>query len=80
MTTSSEKCRSCAAPIRWVRTAATDALMPLDHEPNPDGNVELDAQGRAVVHPAGQASMFEQRPTRYMPHHATCPQGREWRR
>lgn len=63
------RCRSCGAPIRWARTAANGALIPLDAEPNPAGNVEL-VDGRAVVH--GQPPLLTP-PELWMPHHATCP-------
>lgn len=38
------KCRACDAEIRWARTANGKAI-PLDAEPNPDGNVLLDYSG-----------------------------------
>lgn len=68
------RCRSCGAEIVWVVTS-TGARMPLDAEPNPDGNVEL-VNGRAIVH--GQPPAFVHGPI-HMPHHATCPDAEEWR-
>lgn len=62
--------------MRWVRTVKGQP-MPLDAEPNPAGNVTLDAHGRAVVHAAGAAPA--DRPV-FMPHHATCPDAGRWRR
>lgn len=69
-------CRACGAPIRWVRTL-NEKPMPLDDEPNDEGNVELvntPAGPRARVLSAkerGQANLFAI--PRWMPHHATCP-------
>lgn len=69
-------CRSCGAEILWVRSAKNGTLMPLDAVPDPNGNVELDDDGHAVVH--GQADMLGGQ--RFMPHHATCPHADQWRR
>lgn len=37
------KCRSCQAPIRWIRTAVGKP-MPLDFAPSPNGNVRHDGE------------------------------------
>lgn len=60
-------CRACGAEIRFVRTKAKARFMPLDPEPNPDGNVEI-VDGLAIVHAQPPLSG-----ELYMPHHATCP-------
>lgn len=82
------KCRSCGAPMAWVRTSA-GKLMPVDA--NEDGSPRETPEGNVVItSPPGRSTptvevlgpleqMVETRP-RFMPHHATCPQGREWRR
>ena len=70
-----DRCRSCQAPVKWVTTEAGRA-MPLDAEPDPGGNVEIVAGNQARVH--RQTPMVGG--PFYMPHHATCPQGREWRK
>ena len=83
-------CRGCGAPIRWVRTVHGN-LMPIDPDPDQDGNVELvddtgtpvpadrlDESPRtvtAVVHT--QPSMLGGQ--RWMPHHATCPDADQFR-
>jgi hypothetical protein len=73
-------CRSCNADIIWVTTKA-GRNMPVDAQPNPNGNVELlpAADGRSYY-----AGIHSNRPivptTLYMPHHATCPQGSQWRK
>lgn len=66
-------CRGCGAPIRWVRTIH-GGLMPLDAEPDPDGNVEL-VDHFAVVH--SQPTLFGG--DRWMPRHATCPDADQFR-
>jgi hypothetical protein len=73
------KCRGCGAKVLWYRTKASRALIPLDAEPNPRGNVVIDAEGLAVVLGGG---LFDEAPEgeRYMPHHATCPQAPNYKR
>jgi len=34
-------CRSCDAPVRWAVVAASNKRMPLDPDPDPEGNVIL---------------------------------------
>jgi hypothetical protein len=83
-------CRSCKAPILWSRTMNGKSI-PLDYEPNADGNVVLEPQGarnglletRAVVLGNGTLELAAAQAgghTLYMPHHATCPHGMDWRR
>lgn len=74
---SASRCRSCDAPIRWARTEAGGVPIPLDAEPNPEGNaVELeDGRIRIIAGPLE----VEPRTVLWMPHHATCPHGREWK-
>lgn len=80
-------CRGCGAPILWVRTTHGN-LMPLDAEPDPDGNVELvDRDGQAVTDPTDQRALtavVHAQPSmlggrRWMPHHATCPEADQFR-
>lgn len=72
-------CRSCRADIEFVRTPANRA-MPLDAQPSPDGNVRL-VNGQAhVLGPLEVAALTDdERAQLRMPHHATCPQGAEWK-
>ena len=83
------RCRSCDAEIIWTSTP-TGKSMPLDANPNPDGNVELSCD-RSGEHPRRKpvatvlAGMFLEEARSagrelYMPHHATCPQGQAWRK
>jgi len=50
--------------------------MPLDADPTPDGNVTLDADGRATVHGGGLFdTMAMPEGPRYKSHFATCTDG-----
>lgn len=82
----------CGAPIRWAETR-TGKPIPLDPEPNDRGPVVLEPRpGRpplAIVvgppkPPAAQLDLLAapEEPdlrTRYMPHHATCPDAPRFR-
>jgi len=65
-------CRACDAEIMWVRTVAGKA-MPLDIEPDPNGNVVLRAGVAVVLGPLERTIAEEEGETLRMPHHATCP-------
>ena len=65
-------CRSCGDEIRWARTVAGKA-MPLDLEPNPNGNVVLRDGVAVVLGPLERTIAEEEGETLRMPHHATCP-------
>jgi hypothetical protein len=76
-------CRSCRVQVLWARSASTGKPMPLDAEGDEErGNVLVDGQGRAHVFRNAQvaAAYQEEHPeadvatsSRYMAHHATCP-------
>lgn len=65
-------CRSCDAIIVWVRTVAGKA-MPLDRDPDPNGNVVLRDGVAVVLGPLERAIAEEEGELLRMPHHATCP-------
>jgi hypothetical protein len=73
-------CRSCPAEIIWAITPK-NRMMPVDAEPNPDGNVEItyDGLGRAHALVHGQPPMTTEG-VMHMPHFATCPNVDEWRK
>lgn len=75
MTPLAKPCVSCGAQVIWVPTAASSRPMPLDAEPRGDGNVVM-VMGTAHIVGRGAARVEGQ--VRYMPHHATCPQGKAW--
>ncbi len=76
------QCRSCQAWIRWVETEKGKP-MPLDVDPVSDGNVTVEvseARRGPVARVWGKPGNIPEGVDRFKSHHATCPQGREWRR
>ena len=74
------ECRSCKAPIRWAITAK-GKRMPLDPDPNEDGNVTLklvEGVWHATVH--GNPAEIRADAKRFISHFATCPFARQHRR
>lgn len=69
-------CRACGAPILWVKSVK-GRTMPLNVAPVEDGNVTLDKDGVATVHPPG--TMFYEDEVRYTSHFSTCPNADEFR-
>lgn len=76
-------CKACGAPIIWARTLAGPngpggKAMPLDAEPNPDGNVaaRITASApmlRRVCRVLAKDETHDHRAEQlYMPHFATC--------
>lgn len=66
-------CRSCAAPIQWVRTPE-GRTMPLDPLPVEDGNLAL-MQGDPIiaVPVAKHELLIDDDGLRYVSHFASCP-------
>jgi hypothetical protein len=87
MTTS--KCRTCGAPIIWVKTEYGKAI-PLDADPRVGGNVQLlDAGDRkaapenGIAHVIGPAAieLFRRAGVAlWVSHFSTCPQAAQHRR
>jgi hypothetical protein len=75
-------CRHCGAPVRWVTTAKRGKPMPLDPEPNPEGNVILrSTDGAAVVLDIPDRDYaVELDETVWRAHFASCPHYSERRR
>lgn len=76
------RCKSCNAPIVWVRTVG-DARMPIDaYEQDgriipkeiKDGNVILDNDRRGVL-----ARTVKKGQGTHQSHFASCPHAAEWR-
>ena len=81
----SATCRSCGARVVWAKSAATGKWMILDEAPTPDGNVVLTVARQYGRHDAhvyrDAASAEEAHPgeARWLDHHVTCPQAKQWR-
>jgi len=74
-----ETCKSCGATIKWAVTTK-NKRMPIDLEPHPKGNIQLQDQGKwhpplAVVHSV-RAPGIEY----YISHFATCPSAAQHKR
>ncbi len=75
-------CRSCGAPIWWVCTAASAQRIPLDAQPDPEGNIEMVKVGGSWL-----AGVLEQTEAlfdvdgalRWRSHFASCPDADRWR-
>lgn len=65
--------------MMMVRTAATGKEMPVNPDPDAEGNVIIDDEGLAFVLKPGQEPL-DQKAKRYMPHFATCPEADRFRR
>lgn len=74
-----ENCRTCHAQVIWAVTVNARA-MPVDAEPAPGGNVQLEArpglQPLARVLPV--AKQFGKKDL-HTSHFARCPQAERWR-
>lgn len=80
MSTTVQHCRSCGAPVFWLRHSATGKLAPIDVEPVEGGNVLIDTIAGAyqVLHGArADASSVQDRV--HTNHFQTCPQAPAWR-
>lgn len=77
---SSDTCRSCRAPIMWVRTES-GSNMPIDTAPVENGNVILswDDDGRSVAVFIRKGETPPAGKPRYVSHFATCPKSRTHR-
>lgn len=65
------RCRSCGALVVWVRTEATNALMPLDSAPKDGGNIVI-KDGLARVMAGDLLDEVIDGP-RYQSHFVSCP-------
>lgn len=77
----SARCRSCAAPIRWVVTQKGNR-MPVDAEPDLErGNVLVDNFGNAVYLTAEQRQRYIEKGGKklYLSHFASCPNASQHR-
>ncbi len=80
MTQQVQKCRSCGAPVIWLRHDRTGNLAPIDAEPGGNGNVLCLPNGHYVnlsplemLDPDNQGQVHTN-------HFQTCPQAASWKR
>lgn len=69
-------CKSCAAPIHWVKTTSGKNI-PLDAVEVSDGNIVRQPDGRARVYRPG--AEIPPGLSRYKTHLATCPDAARYR-
>lgn len=77
------RCRSCSAPIVWTVSATKGKPMPMNAEPDPNGEFILLRRGRDIVayHRSDARLEREQRDgLRFTSHYATCPSASLWRK
>lgn len=72
------RCRSCGAAIEFARTVNNRAI-PLDAEPNAEGNVVIRDGVAHVLGPMELLLVLGAGEALRMPHHATCPQAGDWK-
>lgn len=72
-------CRSCKAPIFFVRHHATRKAMPVDFKPSDAGNIVIDEGGRDAVS-LGPEEAATYRGRKYVVHFMTCPDAKFWRK
>lgn len=72
------RCRACAEPIVWAKTA-DGKTMPVDAEPNPRGTLILTRtiDDHATVR---MATAGDPQGLRWMSHFASCPAASKFRR
>jgi hypothetical protein len=75
------ECDGCGRTIRFCQTTK-GSVMPVDPNPNPDGNVRLRhaAGGGWLAEVMTKADLAVFQGPRYTPHFATCSAAAEYRR
>ena len=72
----SAACRSCGSEIFFAESAKNGRPMPLDVDERSDGNVVIEADGKARVLPKGDPYTGP----RFVSHFSTCEHAKKWRR
>lgn len=77
----SDTCRSCPAPVLWLRHAVTGKRAPIDQAPAPDGNIVVDeTDGTYLTLNAAQRNEVRERGGElHLNHFVTCPQAASWK-
>lgn len=71
------RCKSCDAPIRWIKMAGSGKAMPLDDAPSPQGTVAVE---QGVGHVLTGLAIVEYAGPLFLSHFATCPDRTKWRK
>jgi hypothetical protein len=74
-------CRRCPAEIVWLRHATTGKRAPIDAQPDPNGNIEVDLEA-GTYRIVSAAELGEARAIGlplHLNHFATCPAAQEFR-
>lgn len=77
-----DECRSCKAPIRWVKTRK-GKNMPIDDEPDPTGRFVITGEtddGKVTVGWLSDQEAKTYTGERFISHFKTCPNASEHRR
>lgn len=74
-----EVCTKCKEPIIWGVNGGTGKKQPFNKTPDPTGNRVMDDFNNVIQHKPGEP-VPEGMHGPYMPHHATCPFAKEFRR
>lgn len=81
------KCRSCGAPIKWVKMLKSGKLNPVDAEPTANGNmIAYDSPDGGpdmigeVLSKDKLAEKYEEGELLFTSHFATCPGAGQHRR
>jgi len=78
------QCRTCRAPIRWVRMRKSGKNNPLDATPVPNGNIVIvgrhPGDGKEEACGLGEVPDPPGAVPRYVSHFSTCPQRQQHRR
>lgn len=78
------KCKACGAPIMWIRTKAGKS-MPVDatpvHVANGGTQIFITIGGKTIMgHPLNDEDDPENWIRGYVPHWATCPNAKQFRK
>lgn len=71
-------CRSCGRQIYMLRNEKTGRFMPIESQPDEEGNITIDVPARTFRILKGRENVEFDGP-RYVSHFATCRQAQTWR-
>lgn len=78
------RCRTCKAPVVFVKSGKSGKTMILDAEPVDRGNVQIVPTPEGPVAWVQTKELLEKARAEgeplYLDHHATCPQADAWRK